>query len=157
MILTLILCLTTSIFLTLPKINNPLSITLIIIFIALITALIFCTTLSSWYAFLIFLIYVGGILVIFAYFTATSPNQQQISMKKIMYYIVVSFIITLSLLLSRRIIIPLTPAKSHQLIRLFISHNIYSLIIITLILLLTIVIVVKLASRSKGPLRTFIT
>lgn len=157
MILTLILCLTTSIFLTLPKANNPLSITLIIIFIALITACIFCTTLSSWYAFLIFLIYVGGILVIFAYFTATSPNQQQISSKQIIKTAIVILLITrLTLAIINRVI-PLTPVKSHQLLRLYTSHNIYTLILITLILLITMVIVVKLSSRSKGPLRTFIT
>lgn len=157
MILTLILCLTTSIFLTLPKTNNPLSITLIIIFIALITACIFSATLSSWYAFLIFLIYVGGILVIFAYFTATSPNQQQISGKKIIKTVILIILITGSILITMNRNIPLTSSKSHQLIRLYTSHNIYTLILITLVLLITIVIVVKLASRSKGPLRTFIT
>lgn len=157
MILTIILCLTTSLFLTLPKTNNPLSITLIIIFIALITACIFCITLSSWYAFLIFLIYVGGILVIFAYFTATSPNQQQISRKKIIWTTLSIILITGSALILINKNIPIIPSKSHQLISLYTSHNIYTLILITLILLITIVIVVKLSSRSKGPLRTFIT
>lgn len=157
MIITTILCLTTSIFITLPKINNPLSITLIIIFIALIIALTFCLTLSSWYAFLIFLIYVGGILVIFAYFTATSPNQQKISTKKIIITISITFTIILTILITIKLETTLTLTKSHQLIRIFTSHNIYTLILITLILLITIVIVVKLCSRSKGPLRTFIT
>lgn len=151
------LCLTTSTFLTLPKANNPLSITLIIIFIALITACIFSMTLSSWYAFLIFLIYVGGILVIFAYFTATSPNQQQISSKQIIKTTLIALFVTGLAILYTNKTIPLTPTKSHQLIRLYTSHNIYTLILITLILLITMVIVVKLSSRSKGPLRTFIT
>lgn len=153
----MILCLITSIFLTLPKANNPLSITLIIIFIALITACSFSATLSSWYAFLVFLIYVGGILVIFAYFTATSPNQQQISAKKIIKTILLILSITGLFLIFRNRYIPLTPSKSHQLISLYTAHNIYTLIIITLILLITMVIVVKLCSRTKGPLRTFIT
>lgn len=157
MILTIILCLTTSIFLTLPKANNPLSITLIIIFIALIAACIFSITLSSWYAFLIFLIYVGGILVIFAYFTATSPNQQKISRKKIVITGLLILVITRIMLSITNWVITFTPRKSHQLLRIYTSHNIYILILITLILLITIIIVVKLSSRSKGPLRTFIT
>ncbi len=156
MILSTILCLTTSIFLTLPKINNPLTITLTIIFIALITASIFSITLSSWYAFLIFLIYVGGMLVIFAYFTATSPNQQQIRNKKIIKTIAIILLLTASIIFFNNQTL-ITPTKSHQLISLFTPHNIYILIIITLILLITIVIVVKISSRSKGPLRTFIT
>lgn len=156
MILITILCITTSIFLTLPKINNPLIITLIIIFIALITASIFGITLSSWYAFLLFLIYVGGILVIFAYFTATSPNQQTMRNKKVFKTLLVAIPITATfIILNNQVLI--TASKSHQLIRIFTSHNIYTLIIITLVLLITIVIVVKLCSRSKGPLRTFMT
>lgn len=157
MIIIIILCLTTSIFLILTKINNPIQITLIIIFIALIVASIFCRTLSSWYAFLIFLIYVGGILVIFAYFTASSPNQQYTRIKKITKRILIFIPITLGIIITINNFINIVPSKSNQLIRIFTSHNIYTLIIITLVLLITIVIVVKLCSRSKGPLRTFIT
>ena len=156
MILTTILCLTTSIFLTLPKINNPLIITLIIILIALITASIFGITLSSWYAFLLFLIYVGGMLVMFAYFTATSPNQQTIRNKRVIKVLLLAIPITSAFIFFNNQVL-ITASKSHQLIRIFTSHNIYTLIIITLILLITIVIVVKLCSRSKGPLRTFMT
>lgn len=155
MILRTILCLTTSLFLSLPKINNPITITLIIVLIALITASIFCITLSSWYAFLIFLIYVGGILVIFAYFTATSPNQQHMRNKRIIKTVLFILLITIPLTALNNQ--TLVTTKSHQLIRLYTSHNIYTLILITIILLITIVIVVKLSSRSKGPLRTFIT
>ena len=157
MIIIIILCLTSSIFLILTKINNPIQITLIIIFIALIVASIFCITLSSWYAFLIFLIYVGGILVIFAYFTASSPNQQNISNKKIIKNILIFIPVTLGIIISTNNTINIIQTKSQQLITIFTNHNIYTLIIITLVLLFTIVIVVKLCSRSKGPLRTFIT
>lgn len=156
MILTLAVCFTTSLFLTLPKIKGPLQITLIIIIIALLTASIFSSFISSWYAFLIFLIYVGGILVIFAYFTATSPNQQITSIKKIIRSISINFI--LSVFIIRKIYAEDIYMPQHQqLITIFIKENIFTLIIITLILLITIVIVVKLSSSSKGPLRTFIT
>jgi NADH-ubiquinone oxidoreductase chain 6 len=157
MIIIIMLSLTTSIFIILIKINNPIQITLIIICIALIVATIFCRTLSSWYAFLIFLIYVGGILVIFAYFTASSPNQQYISTKKIIKGILSFTLVTGRINILINNLINITPSKSNQLISIFTVHNIYTLIIITLVLLITIVIVVKLCSRSKGPLRTFIT
>lgn len=157
MIIIIISSLTTSMFLILTKINNPIQITLIIIFIALIIAGIFCTTLSSWYAFLIFLIYVGGILVIFAYFTASSPNQQYTRVKKILKRIILFFTITILRTITINNFIVIVPSKSNQLMRIFTRHNIYTLILITLVLLITIVIVVKLCSRSKGPLRTFIT
>lgn len=143
-------------YLTIATVKRPIQITLIVIFIALLTASSFSILISSWYAFLIFLIYVGGILVIFAYFTATSPNQQRTDSKKLTFTIFISFTIFI-------IIITYTNLNNYinhdqqQIIRLFSANNTYILIGITIILLLTIIIVVKLASRSKGPLRSFIT
>jgi len=144
-------------FITLPKINNPIIITLIIILIALTTALIFSIEVSSWYAFLLFLIYVGGILVIFAYFTATSPNQYIDKNKRIFIITPILFIgLILTILILNKSILSIN-TQSNQLIIIFTRPNIYTLIIITLVLLITMVIVVKLCSRSKGPLRAFIT
>jgi NADH-ubiquinone oxidoreductase chain 6 len=144
-------------FITLPKINNPIIITLIIILIALTTALIFCIEVSSWYAFLLFLIYVGGILVIFAYFTATSPNQYRNKNKRIFIITPILFIgLILIILIINKSTLTID-SQSNQLIIIFTTPNIYTLIIITLVLLITIVIVVKLSSRSKGPLRAFMT
>lgn len=157
MIIISIICLITSIFITLPKINNPIKITLMIVLIALITATIFCIELSSWYSFLLFLIYVGGILVIFAYFTATSPNQYNDGNKKTFLIIPILFITLISRILIINKSIVSINTQSDQLIIIFTNPNIYTLIIITLILLITIVIVVKLSSRSKGPLRAFMT
>jgi len=146
----------TAIYLAIATVKRPIQITLIIIFIALLTASLFSIIISSWYAFLIFLIYVGGILVIFAYFTATSPNQQINDSKKVTFITLtrfILFIITMLFINSNYNI----RHEQHQIIRIFSSNNIYLLIGITIILLLTIIIVVKLASRSKGPLRSFIT
>lgn len=57
-----------------PLIGQPLSLGLAIIvstfFICVLTAIY----LSSWYGFILFLIYVGGLLVMFAYVATLSPN-----------------------------------------------------------------------------------
>lgn len=136
-------------------VSSPVQITLIIILIALLTAALFSNIISSWYAFLLFLIYVGGILVIFAYFTATSPNQQITNIKKVIIAILVRF--SLSIITIYRLdFFQSVNYRSYQIISIFSSNNSYLLIGITIILLLTIIIVVKLASRSKGPLRSFI-
>lgn len=136
-------------------VTRPVQITLIIIFIALLTASLFSRLISSWYAFLVFLIYVGGILVIFAYFTATSPNQQIRNIKKVILRISIRFP-TLIIIIINTNYFQRIESKRYQIIALFSSNNSYLLIGITIILLLTIIIVVKLASRSKGPLRSFI-
>ena len=137
-------------------VSSPVQITLIIIFIALLTASLFSRLISSWYAFLVFLIYVGGILVIFAYFTATSPNQQINNIKKLLLSIIIRFTTLISIIILINYYEIIEP-RSYQIISIFSSNNSYILIGITFILLLTIIIVVKLASRSKGPLRSFIT
>lgn len=136
-------------------VSSPVQITLIIILIALLTAALFSNIISSWYAFLLFLIYVGGILVIFAYFTATSPNQQITNIKKVIIAILVRFSFSI-ITIYRLDFFQSVNYRSYQIISIFSSNNSYILIGITIILLLTIIIVVKLASRSKGPLRSFI-
>lgn len=151
-----ITCIITATYISIIIVSRPVQITLIIIFIALLTASLFSRLISSWYAFLLFLIYVGGILVIFAYFTATSPNQHITNRKKLITSIIISFLVLIIVIFSTNYYKSIE-AGSYQIISIFSSNNSYLLIGITFILLLTIIIVVKLASRSKGPLRSFIT
>lgn len=152
----LITSLITATYIRIVIVSRPVQITLIIILIALLTAALFSSLISSWYAFLVFLIYVGGILVMFAYFTATSPNQQIKDIKKVLITIFIRFPSSLIFIYSINFYQSIE-SKNYQIISIFSSNNSYLLIGITIILLLTIVIVVKLASRSKGPLRSFIT
>ena len=151
----LITSLITATYIRIVIVTRPVQITLIIIFIALLTASLFSRLISSWYAFLVFLIYVGGMLVIFAYFTATSPNQQIRNIKKVILRISIRFPTSIIIILNTNHFQRIECGRL-QIIALFSSNNSYLLIGITIILLLTIIIVVKLASRSKGPLRSFI-
>lgn len=133
-------------------ITSPISIALTILLIAICIALIIATFISSWLAFLLFLIYIGGILVIFAYFVATAPNTP-INTK--IFIIIRTFIFIGIFILSN---IRLTPFKSTQSLNLntFYTPDAFNtLIILAIILLLTIVIVVKLVNLQKGPLRPF--
>jgi hypothetical protein len=109
---------------------------------------------SSWIAFLIFLIYIRGTLVIFSYFVAITPNIA-ISNPIHLPLIIVRPIIILYLCISINIY-----TKQNQ--TLYIINTFYNsstisiLIILASILLITIVIVVKISTISKGPLRPFI-
>ena len=57
-----------------PLIAQPLSLGLSIIISSLLLCALTALTISSWYAYILFLIYVGGLLVMFAYVAALSPN-----------------------------------------------------------------------------------
>jgi len=58
----------------LPLIAQPLTIGVVIMLATLFLCLLVASCVRSWYAYVLFLIYVGGLLVIFAYVIALSPN-----------------------------------------------------------------------------------
>lgn len=147
-LLTIITTLITSLLLTV----NPLSIALTIILLALILSLTFSLFISSWYSFLIFLIYVGGILVIFSYFVALTPNQQNLSP---LYPIVIIISILLIIFTNLNLPQPSILNYSPQTNLIYITSNSTILIILALILLFTIIVVVKICIHTKGPLRPF--
>nr|YP_009262607.1 NADH dehydrogenase subunit 6 [Conus striatus]ANI87272.1 NADH dehydrogenase subunit 6 [Conus striatus] len=70
----LIITLTFSMLLILPMMSQPLSLGLVIMMSTLLMCLVSGMTTSAWYGYILFLIYVGGLLVMFAYVAALSPN-----------------------------------------------------------------------------------
>nr|YP_009538434.1 NADH dehydrogenase subunit 6 [Conus betulinus]AYU74159.1 NADH dehydrogenase subunit 6 [Conus betulinus] len=70
----LIVTLTFSTLLILPMMSQPLSLGLVIMILTLFMCLVSGMTISAWYGYILFLIYVGGLLVMFAYVAALSPN-----------------------------------------------------------------------------------
>nr|YP_009509730.1 NADH dehydrogenase subunit 6 [Antarctoneptunea benthicola]AXF46346.1 NADH dehydrogenase subunit 6 [Antarctoneptunea benthicola] len=70
----IIFSMTLSTLLMLPLMTQPLSLGLVIMMSTLFMCFISAITLSSWYGYILFLIYVGGLLVMFAYVAALSPN-----------------------------------------------------------------------------------
>nr|YP_003204700.1 NADH dehydrogenase subunit 6 [Oxymeris dimidiata]ACF04833.1 NADH dehydrogenase subunit 6 [Oxymeris dimidiata] len=69
-----VLSLAFSSLLMLPLMGQPLSLGLVIMMSTLFMCVVSAITLSSWYGYILFLIYVGGLLVMFAYVAALSPN-----------------------------------------------------------------------------------
>nr|YP_003204726.1 NADH dehydrogenase subunit 6 [Bivetiella cancellata]ACF04820.1 NADH dehydrogenase subunit 6 [Bivetiella cancellata] len=60
--------------LLLPFMMQPLTLSLVIKILTLLMCMISGMLLSSWYGYILFLIYVGGLLVMFAYVAALCPN-----------------------------------------------------------------------------------
>jgi NADH-ubiquinone oxidoreductase chain 6 len=134
---------------------SPFTMGLTILSVALLVASIYASVLSSWFAFLIYLIYVGGILVIFSYFLALTPNQPSISRPFIPIFLITLLLISLS---SYSVDLwSVSPSYSPQTSILFESTNCPILILLVCILLLAIIIVVKISARGQGPLRAFIS
>lgn len=60
--------------LMLPLIIQPLRLGIILILLTLLICIVRSLIISSWYGYILFLIYVGGLLVIFVYVASLSPN-----------------------------------------------------------------------------------
>jgi len=132
---------------------NPLSIGLTILILALSLTIVFGLSLTSWLAFLIFLIYIRGMLVLFSYFVSITPNQTLPSLHSIVLTLT-SIVPLIILIFSNILRIPIINNNSSINI-IYLVYNTTTLTILAIILLVAIVIVVKISIKSKGPLRPF--
>nr|QGZ10054.1 NADH dehydrogenase subunit 6 [Eisenia tracta] len=135
--------------------STPIILGMNILIMSLLLSAVFASFISSWFAFLVFLIYIGGMLVMFAYFLALTPNQQMSHSNNIMYGLI-SLITFSTLSYTINIKVPSLSEVSQGNSLLFLKTTAPFLIILALILLFTMIIVVKLTTRSKGPLRPFL-
>jgi NADH-ubiquinone oxidoreductase chain 6 len=153
MILTIFIVIIASTAFTLPLASNPLRLGLLILLTALILSISFAISMSSWVAFLIFLIYVSGILIIFSYFVSIIPNQN-ISNTIIKILLILTLItLTLATIFLNA---PIFQIHYSQINIFYNYQNSRILITLALILIYTIVIVVKISTYKKGALRSFI-
>lgn len=135
---------------------TPLNLGVWILISSLIFALFIIVSISSWFSFIIFLIYIGGILVIFVYFIALSPNLQ-LRLFPIITLSLIVFLILNILNLSLKIF-PQFYSFFRQKFSfdiLFLSLNNFILLTLAVILFLALISVVKISNRSSGPLRPF--
>nr|BDQ43776.1 NADH dehydrogenase subunit 6 [Duplodicodrilus acinctus] len=154
MILMMYLILMTTSTMMLYLSTTPIMLGINILTMALLLSATLATSMSSWYAFLVFLIYVGGMLVMFAYFLALTPNQQMPVTSNIVYTLMTFTTLTAVVMITQtKIFIPQVTYQDSTY--LYSMNAAPILILLALILLLTMVIVVKLTGRSKGPLRPF--
>lgn len=135
----------------------PINLGLWVLLTTLILSVYFALFSSSWTAFLIFLIYVRGILVIFVYFIATLPSQQ---INLVPLFCITAMTTTVLILFSpwRNTMseIPIFNFNSKIFIPFYQDTGLLLLIILGVVLFLALVLVVKLTKTSNGPLRPFI-
>lgn len=101
-----------SIFLTLvcliPLMGHPITLGFLILRISSLGRVLLCKFVASWFGYRLFLVYVGGILVIFSYVVSLSPNLRGVDLN---FFVLmgVSFLLTSSILVY---FLPLEPYNS---------------------------------------------
>lgn len=149
---------TYSILITIFTSSTPLTLGFIILILALALALTTATITSTWFGFIIFLIYIGGILVIFAYFAALIPNSSPslivttISLISVFTLLIIYFY-PYAPTLSQTLLTPIN--NTLPALALFSSNNLLPLLLLALILFLALISVVKISNLFAGPLRPF--
>nr|YP_010127378.1 NADH dehydrogenase subunit 6 [Apomecyna saltator]QPO99874.1 NADH dehydrogenase subunit 6 [Apomecyna saltator] len=146
--------------------SHPLSFGLILLLqtlmVTLITGLL---NLNFWFSFILFLVMIGGLLILFMYMTSVASNEKFKFSNKIMYMVMFIILMTLLFSLMDQFFTNLnhfnldmnnfntTPNFSKSLSKFinFPMNNIFYMIIIYL--LITMIMVTKITNIKAGPLR----
>ena len=148
-----------------PLINQPLRLGLAIIVSTIFICLLTGIYLSSWYGFILFLIYVGGLLVMFAYVATLSPNTLFGGAGSLLFLLGTQRILPLaifySFFLDSRFLT--NPACNFREMSILKSHGIELvspimisvLISLALILLINLIVVVKICFYQQRALRPY--
>lgn len=145
---------TTCIMLIIILASTPLNIGMWIILTTLIITILISILISSWFSLTLFLIYIGGLLVIFAYFVAIQPNQQ-IKIIKIIFTLLITTILFYPLSSTYKVPQTQQHASKYRIIEILTLTNVQILLLLAIVLFLALIAVVKITNIHLGPLRPF--
>nr|AYR05237.1 NADH dehydrogenase subunit 6 [Coleoptera sp. ACP-2013] len=139
-------------------IEHPLMTMLTLILFSLVTSLITGTLLSSfWFSYMLFLIMVGGMLIIFVYMTSVASNEKFMVKYKFYNLIFLAPLLSMYMYINYKNYNNSTNLKidSYQfMITKFFMFPYFMMIILLIVyLLITLIAVVKITRFNMGPLR----
>nr|WNO18549.1 NADH dehydrogenase subunit 6 [Cellana toreuma] len=154
-----------SLILMTPMMMQPMSLGLNLMLVVSLTSIFMASFMSTWYSYMLFLIYVGGLLVMFAYVASIIPNHLFSSMKTTVMTLILLIIFsnivsmtttpdtsttqTLSSVVSQKWQLTMTPSY------LISSYSFFIILFLGLILFTNLLSVVKVCYYQGGPLRPF--
>nr|YP_010985477.1 NADH dehydrogenase subunit 6 [Unedogemmula leucotropis]WOK81721.1 NADH dehydrogenase subunit 6 [Unedogemmula leucotropis] len=160
----IIFSLTFSSLLMLPLMSQPLSLGLTIMLSTLLMCIISAMTLSSWYGYILFLIYVGGLLVMFSYVAALSPNILFGSGFPALFFLMSTIFLSMTMyfypLIDLCSISLLNMYNKFKFLKMYgiemVSPQMISILIgLAIILLINLIVVVKICYYQRASLRPF--
>nr|YP_010925408.1 NADH dehydrogenase subunit 6 [Figulus punctatus]WKD83639.1 NADH dehydrogenase subunit 6 [Figulus punctatus] len=159
----MLILLTTSLSLSMIMIfvSHPLSFGMILVIQTIIISLMTGIMYSTWYSYILFIIMIGGMLVLFMYMTNVASNEK-FKLSKNISIIVMSWtmLLTITQIMDTMLIYStsLKPFSKSSLLSLSLSKYLNFpmnsiLILIMIYLLLTLIAVIKITNIKHGPLR----
>nr|YP_010352989.1 NADH dehydrogenase subunit 6 [Prionopetalum kraepelini]UOF70472.1 NADH dehydrogenase subunit 6 [Prionopetalum kraepelini] len=148
--------LTTILFLvsiTFPLLYHPMMMGIMIIFMSLTISMFMWTTMQfSWMAYILFLIFLGALLVLFIYISSLAPNEQFMKLSPFTMSLIFLFPI---------LMIPqsvkdcfINSVNFLPSVKIFNQYLMPFTIFMALFLFLTLIIISKITLFKQGPLRT---
>lgn len=133
----------------------------LLIFTAILTTITIRQTTNSWFAFILFLLYITGLLVLFRYIIAMSPNTYYTQKKEIKTTALICLLTTVTLTLFGRPTFLLNPMKGEKtferdVTQLYRAVNMPTYWLIGALLLVALIIAVILCYKSAKPLRSYV-
>uniref|UniRef100_A0AAU7YUR9 NADH-ubiquinone oxidoreductase chain 6 n=1 Tax=Phraortes similis TaxID=3127883 RepID=A0AAU7YUR9_9NEOP len=138
-------------------VKHPLSLGITIILqttlISMMTGMMFK---SFWFSYILFLMYIGGMMVLFIYMTSLIPNKLfSFSHNKI---IITMFMLMLIMMMNKNKIMmnydmTLMEMKSNMLMKMYSMPSNTSTMLMAMYLLFTMITVFKITEMNKGPLQ----
>nr|APX40210.1 NADH dehydrogenase subunit 6 [Psylliodes laevicollis] len=146
--------------------NHPLSCGLILLIQTILTALMSgLMNYNFWYSYILFLIMVGGMLILFIYMTSIASNEKFKMSKSLILIMIFSISIIMMLMMIDLFylnyfmniqdtkIMNMNFSNMMSLKKYFNYPNFYLMITMIIYLFITLIAVVKITNNSYGPLR----
>ncbi|YP_112444.1 NADH dehydrogenase subunit 6 (mitochondrion) [Octopus vulgaris] len=144
---------------------QPLSLGFMIMLVSIFMSILISFFIYSWYGYMLFLVYVGGLLVMFMYIISLIPNLIFFSKGLIMYMLVgfLSFFLMNMISMYYYLDVNMSVMKMMEVKFLSLgmssllmsSFNFFCYVFLGVLLLLVLVSVVKICYYCEGPLRVF--
>nr|YP_010247802.1 NADH dehydrogenase subunit 6 [Thelepus plagiostoma]QTJ29896.1 NADH dehydrogenase subunit 6 [Thelepus plagiostoma] len=152
------LAMSMSLIFTAPILTTPLLLGLWVLLYSLAISTMTTMYTSSWFGLILFIIYIGGMLVMFAYFAALLPNQMY-THPLLLPFLLFSFFMLMMYIMNFKLsyLMPQflfsNPMKMNTF--LYSPEQTPILIFLVILLLLALILVVKMTKHTSMPLRPY--
>nr|WNV22591.1 NADH dehydrogenase subunit 6 [Psylliodes attenuatus] len=146
--------------------KHPLSCGLTLLIQTILTALMSgMMNLNFWYSYILFLIMVGGLLILFIYMTSVASNEKFLLGSKVLLSILLGSLISFSAYYYSYLLyyyffnsqemtmMPLNFNNNYSLMKYFNLPSLWIMIMMIIYLFITLIAVVKITNNTYGPLR----
>nr|UOU85042.1 NADH dehydrogenase subunit 6 [Silo pallipes] len=149
------------------NLSHPLIITLSLIFqFCILTLIIGYMSYSFWMSYIMFLVFIGGLLILFIYISSLTPNKMfMFNMKKIIYFMsffilfiyfsnIYPLLFNMEMMKFMNLYSFINLENKNYISNFYNKNEMYLTILLINYLMLTLIISIKITNLNSGPMRS---